>query len=492
MGFYTKNNMATGLNSLPPPPKNQTGMTLDQFQHLPPPPKGQTGVTLDQIQGQKPAQAPKLGQGGAGEFAGNALRAITSPLVRTGGLIESGLDQTLGRVGNAISGHGFTPTTTGQQAQATANQIDAGADQTGIGGLGTAVGTIAPYLVPGLGEESGAAEGAGVLAKAGQYALKQAPAIAANTAIGTAQTGDLGKGLEIGATQGLLKGAGDAISPLLTKLPTRIAQKALAGTNPETADYALKTAKLGSINQLLDHSKQATASGAKQIEATLSHPDHLGKAIDGSSVFERVMNGNPTIPQSGLKGSDMTQSQLAQKVRQLLPNDGKLITQLFSGKGLSLGDANALRQKLDAVSKAVYINGAKVDAPAVAASKQLGAEVASAIRENVKTQAPETVPMFEALQQEINLRNALGKAKGKLDRRSPIGLYDILSGVGGFAHSGPIGAIGTIAAEKAARSPGVQLGVAKIAQKVGPAISKTAAGIAKTAVPLAVKSQSGQ
>lgn len=37
------------FNNLPPPPKGQSGMTLDQFKHLPPPPKGQSGMTLDQI-----------------------------------------------------------------------------------------------------------------------------------------------------------------------------------------------------------------------------------------------------------------------------------------------------------------------------------------------------------------------------------------------------------------------------------------------------------
>ena len=44
------------LTNLPPPPKGQTGITLDQFNHLPPPPKGQVGVTLDQIQSQQPAK----------------------------------------------------------------------------------------------------------------------------------------------------------------------------------------------------------------------------------------------------------------------------------------------------------------------------------------------------------------------------------------------------------------------------------------------------
>ena len=43
----------TDLSNLPPPPKGQTGVTLDSFSHLPPPPKGQQGFTLDQINSQQ-------------------------------------------------------------------------------------------------------------------------------------------------------------------------------------------------------------------------------------------------------------------------------------------------------------------------------------------------------------------------------------------------------------------------------------------------------
>ena len=37
------------LSKLPPPPKNQVGMSLDQIKGLPPPPQGQQGMTLDQV-----------------------------------------------------------------------------------------------------------------------------------------------------------------------------------------------------------------------------------------------------------------------------------------------------------------------------------------------------------------------------------------------------------------------------------------------------------
>lgn len=303
--------------------------------------------------------------------------------------------------------------------------------------------------------------------------------IGATTAVGSKiASGDLnpvdlaGAGA-VGAGEAAIPASiGKYVAPLLAKLPIRIAQKALAGATPETALDALSKTRFGSIQTLLDDSKAATQSGGKQIQAILSHPDHASKVIEGTPIFNRVIVGNPEIPRSGLPDSGLSQQKLAQVVTQLVPNSSTLVKKLFSGEGLNLSEANSLRQELDSVVKPVYINGAKVDAPAVAATKQVGAEVASALREQVKGNAPETVPMFEKLQHEINLRNALSRTQGKLDKRAPIGLYDILSTLGGLGAGGPIGAAGAYLTEKAARSPAIQLGVAKAAAAAGPGISK--------------------
>lgn len=77
-GFYTKNNMnPQSLNQLPPPPKGQTGVTLDQFKHLPPPPQGQQGMTLDQVKGngQNQSSTPLLSQPSGGSFLSNLSTA---------------------------------------------------------------------------------------------------------------------------------------------------------------------------------------------------------------------------------------------------------------------------------------------------------------------------------------------------------------------------------------------------------------------------------
>lgn len=146
----------------------------------------------------KAPQEPKLGQGAAGEFSGNALRAITAPLVRTGGLIEKGLDQTIGRVGNAIEGNGFTPTHTGEEAMQTADSIEDNADDTLAGKAGTVAGTVAPYLA-GAGEVTAGEKAVGILPKVTAYVARKAPQLATDVGIGTAQTGDVKEGAIQGA-----------------------------------------------------------------------------------------------------------------------------------------------------------------------------------------------------------------------------------------------------------------------------------------------------
>lgn len=140
---------------------------------------------------------PKLGQGAAGEFAGNVVRSVVSPLVRTGGAIESVLDNTVGRGINAVKGNGFTPTTSGQQAQQAAQSIEDNASDTTAGKIGGVVGTVAPYFT-GTGEAALASKIPSAVPKVLSVLAKKAPTLARDIALGTAQTGDAEQGVEIG------------------------------------------------------------------------------------------------------------------------------------------------------------------------------------------------------------------------------------------------------------------------------------------------------
>lgn len=159
------------------------------------------------------AKKPKLGQGAAGEFAGNVVRSVVAPLVRTGGAIESGLDQTLGRGINVLKGNGNVPTTSGQRAQEAAQSIEDNASDTTAGKVGTFVGETIPYLLP-MGEAAAAEKaittasqvlpgilgtGARILGKAGvQGTLAGATKLA--------QTGDVNAAGETALTAGLIRG----------------------------------------------------------------------------------------------------------------------------------------------------------------------------------------------------------------------------------------------------------------------------------------------
>lgn len=194
---------------------------------------------------QAPA-GPKLGEGAAGDFSENAVRSVVSPLVRTGGLIEKGLDQTLGRGINMLTGKGNTPTTSGADAEKEAGAIDAGGSDSLAGHIGTAAGSILPYFT-GVGEEEAAARAATMVPKLAEhlgldsssfipkvagYLARKAPIAVRDTAIGTAQTGDLKEGALIGATAPIAEGVLKTIPKVATG--TGLVGKGLR----RVADYA--------------------------------------------------------------------------------------------------------------------------------------------------------------------------------------------------------------------------------------------------------------
>lgn len=203
------------------------------------------------------ASAPKLGQGAAGDFAGNLIRSVASPLVRTGALVEKGLDQSVGRIGNAIAGKGFTPTHTGDNAAETADTIDTGASDSLAGKAGSLIGTIAPYFT-GAGEEETAAQVASMLPKLAEhlgmsaeslipkitgFLARNAPTAVRDTAIGTAQTGDLGEGAMLGvggtALKGVLSGGGAFIKDAMAVGTKGALARAIYGTNPDKITQSL-------------------------------------------------------------------------------------------------------------------------------------------------------------------------------------------------------------------------------------------------------------
>ena len=95
------------LSKLPPPPKGQTGVTLDSFAHLPPPPKGQTGVTLEQIKSQQPELTTKEKLNLEPSYGARVAEEQLGGIQKLQGSIEKGAqDLQAGKAKGGISGFG--------------------------------------------------------------------------------------------------------------------------------------------------------------------------------------------------------------------------------------------------------------------------------------------------------------------------------------------------------------------------------------------------
>lgn len=176
-----------GLSEIPPPPGVNPDDIISQR-------KSALAAAAQTRQKAEFDAKPHLGQGIAGDVSAGALGS----LMKTGSSVEKVLDQTVGRVGNAIAGNGFTPTHTGADTEQRAEDIT---DKNLATKVGDVAATVAPYLV-GAGEAEGAATGV----------ARIAGNIAKNTALGTAQTGDPVQGVETGVGGEALGALGKPIS----------------------------------------------------------------------------------------------------------------------------------------------------------------------------------------------------------------------------------------------------------------------------------------
>jgi len=172
------------------------GLTLEQLKAKGAKPVQKTGgLTLQQLQANKtPAPAPQpLGaqvKSGLGNFAGGALYGFSSAGRTIQNTLSKGVDSLFGT-------KGFGQATKQGFEQSTGTDLNSTA-----GKAGNLVGEVAPYLMP-----------AGALAKA-PFALKTGANFAKDSAIATAQTGDLKDGVITGALGQGIGVIGKALKPL--------------------------------------------------------------------------------------------------------------------------------------------------------------------------------------------------------------------------------------------------------------------------------------
>lgn len=262
--------------------------------------------------------SPTLSQGAMGELAGNAVKTVAEPLIRTGGFLESGIDQTFGRVLNAASGNGFVPTATGQQAQATATQSEQNHTDTIAGHIGDFVGTIAPYLT-GTGEAATAEKVAPIVAKVAEtlgvkaegllpkvmsYLATKAPTIARDTTIGTAQTGDLGQGAVQGAFAGLPIQGAKAGSKLASNVVENTPKRELQGMTDALTPVLKPTQLSNAIGASAKKGEEFNASATQQVQRVVQAVHDAASAL-GQKATDIV---KPGIQQAKSNGARIGQA----------------------------------------------------------------------------------------------------------------------------------------------------------------------------------------
>lgn len=259
---------------------------------------------------------------------------------------------------------------------------------------------------------------------------------------------------------------GEGLSKLSSILPARLIKAALPKLANGTEADALQKIKIGSMSKMLSDSKNAVSSLGKQVQAVLTHPDYANETGQGNSAVQKTLDSFPN--------SNYTSDSILNEIKSLVPETGALVDKIGNGTA-TIGEKNDVRSSLDQATKSLYT---KMSRPP--ASQAIGKSFADALRGEVQNAAPETKPIFEKLSQELNLRNALDSAKTKSDRKSAVGLYDIISGLGGLASAGPLGSLAAIGTEKLARSPEAQIGAAKGVQAISkamPTVGRIARGV---------------
>ena len=250
---------------------------------------------------------------------------------------------------------------------------------------------------------------------------------------------------------------------LLDKLPTRIAQSALKTADPSVANYALENRGIGSIEKMSADTEKAKNDLAGQINSHLLSKQYATHTGNGKQVLTDAAS---SFPHGKVTAKDMIAT-----AHQLL---GKpyfnLIQKLKTGKA-TLYERNILRQALDSATRSVYREG--INNPTQA--KNLGSALADALRNEVKTSAPETSPLFDELKKEIDLGKAVNKIKGKTPGNL-VTFRDLLgANIGGMLGGAP-GALGAgigLGVEKLSTSPEGQFLLAKMLRGAAPAAKVT-------------------
>ena len=410
---------------------------------------------------------------GAFDFSGNAptAEASTANKDTLGG-------QLLGRtedIGTAIK-----DTMAGKQ------NIVSGVLQT-VGGIAGGIGDItgkALELIPGvkwLEEQVGTGVGKLAQTEAGQSVVK---AIGKFSKDHPELSKDIGAGFNIITAIPILKGLGtikniatDATAQALKGVAskawvtggpeligkTKAAQKLLA-KNSNVFQDALDRGLIGDIkgnNYItiddINKSWKTIKNNNAEVKKIISDPKFATVGEDGNKI---AMDALKNSPQSGLTPGEMIAN------ARNLDKSNKLLWDKFEAGQANLAEINELRSSLDGKVKKAFIQGASLDTPEIALSKELGADLSNSMRAFVQNVAPETQPYFKEMTTQFDIQKLL-----ELMNNKPIKPGTIAGVTGDIIGTGVGGAIGATIGG----TPGAVIG-GLAGQRTGGTIARKLAG----------------
>lgn len=267
----------------------------------------------------------------------------------------------------------------------------------------------------------------------------------------------------------------------LTKVLPKSLIKAYFPATKDISEHVLENTKLGFTKTMLENARNNVKELSGKIQSYLE--THHGADVgNGSQAIQDTLGAFPN--------SGYTTDKIVKTVKNLVPGEAKLVDKVVSGVA-TIPEKNVLRMALDKSVESVYTKLGGVNP----AKKELGATFAGFLRDEVKSIAKATVPIFDELSKEINVRKALflaNKKFGKVNLRDILTFITAATGVGAHNPLMAIPAAGAaVLGERAVTNPAVGLGVAKGLSALGRVpIPQGTENIARFAIPRLFSTQS--
>jgi hypothetical protein len=317
------------------------------------------------------------------------------------------------------------------------------------------------------------------LGRIGQTGLVGA-GFGATQALKEGQTGvkEIGKQAAIGGlVGGALGTAGEIISAAASHLPERITRQFIPGINEETNKYAVQKG-LGAPKTMLNESDTSIKTLGSQLGEALKAKGKVYVQPTGEEILNQVVN---QFPDSGMGAEE-----IAANLKKLAPLKSKLIDKVVAGEA-SLTELHNLNSAIgDATFKSVF------DDPTVKAGKQIGSAFYHTVSDLLKTELPESAPLFDNLTKEYQLNQALRQVVRRGAKAKSITLRDIVAFTSGLGALGPIGGAGAVLAEKGLVNPTINLQTAGLMSKLAkPVVGKAAQAIRAPLIGAVTKGVSG-